>query len=121
VELIRFEDLKRSPVEVLRRTLRALDVNRDLDAIRRAVERNSLERMLAKLEHAERGLAIGHLPRPPEAIQAARGGSAVWRELLSREQVVLLERHAGRAMESCGYDFGEADDSQIHGSSARTG
>jgi hypothetical protein len=105
VELIRYEELKAGPEAALAAALRLFGVERDAEAISRVVQHNSLDRMLGKLDAAERSLVPSELPLRPDDIPDVRGESAVWSGILSDRQRDLLERYAGRAMERLGYEL----------------
>ena len=98
--VLRFEDLRRDPVEILSEICNFLAVEIEKDVIKRAIDNNSLERMREKEK------------RNPQ--RASRKGQFVrsglvegWRGTLSEEQVQTIERYAGEALSRLGYACGE--------------
>jgi hypothetical protein len=106
VEVIRYETLKADPQEALIRALGIFGVERSREAVRDAVEHNSLATMTEKFDAAGRSL-VRKLPPAPDDIPDVRGESAVWTGALQPRQRELLERHFGRAMQRLGYGLDE--------------
>jgi hypothetical protein len=94
--LVRFEDLRKEPVEGFARMVDFLGVNVDMEKIRAAVENNTIQKMREKEDKEPvRSSIRGRFVREG----AVRG----WLSKLTREQALLIEKHAGEAMVRLGY------------------
>ena len=121
--LLRYEDLKANPVLVLSRVVTFLErgsfrnINSSPEALRRAVELSSPERMRA-LEKQEAGswvLTKDTRSDKPFVRSAISGG---WKSQLSGESVVCIESAWGDLMQALGYDLtSQSEESRITSSS----
>jgi hypothetical protein len=121
--LLRYEDLKANPVLVLSRVVTFLErgsfrnINSSPEALRRAVELSSPERMRA-LEKQEAGswvLTKDTRSDKPFVRSAISGG---WKSQISGESVVCIESAWGDLMQALGYDLtSQSEESRITSSS----
>ena len=94
--IVRFEDMRRDTVPVLRQMMEFLNFPVDDGAIRTAVEGNSLEQMKAKEKVTpQRASAKGRF--------VGSGSVAGWKEKLTPAQLRLMDQFAGPAMARLGY------------------
>jgi hypothetical protein len=97
--VLRFEDLRKTPEEHLRRIVEFLGVRAGQDDIRRAIAHNTVEKMRAK-EDASRAMRKSS---GEEGRFVRRGSVGGWRERLTEEQVCLVDQYAGRVLGLMGY------------------
>jgi hypothetical protein len=94
--LLRFEDLRKDPVEGFARMVDFLGVDVKLDKVRAAVENNTIQRMREKEDKEPvRSSIRGRFVREG----AVRG----WLSKLTPAQALFIEKHAGDAMARLGY------------------
>jgi hypothetical protein len=94
--LLRFEDLRKDPVQGFARMVDFLGVDVNLDKVRAAVENNTIERMREKEDKEPvRSSIRGRFVREG----AVRG----WLSKLTPEQAFFIEKYAGDAMVRLGY------------------
>jgi hypothetical protein len=98
---VRYEDLRSDTENVFRRVLEFLEADVDAEAVRRAVESNSLEGMRTKEDRAKQE---GWRPTVRDDIRFVNTGTTGgWRTKLSAEQAVRIEERFGPTMRSLGY------------------
>jgi Sulfotransferase domain len=96
--VMRFEDLRKDPVSGFARMVKFLGRDVDLEAIKRAVENNTVQRMREKEDKEPVRASIrGRFVR--------QGVVRGWISKLTPEQVHRIEKHAGKAMARMGYPF----------------
>jgi len=104
--VLRFEDLRENPIDGFSKMAEFLGVNADSDLVRRAVARNSLERMKEK-----------ELVEPQRASvkdRFVRNGSVQgWRSKLTPAQVELFARTVGPTLARLGYPVSNEMSPQI--------
>jgi len=104
--VLRFEDLRENPIDGFSKMAEFLGVNVDSDLVRRAVARNSLERMKEK-----------ELVEPQRASvkdRFVRNGSVQgWRSKLTPAQVELFARTVGPTLARLGYPVSNEMSPQI--------
>jgi len=94
--LVRYEDLRKDPVPGFVKMAEFLGVDIDIEKIKLAVENNSIQKMRAKEDKEPvRASVKGRFVRDG----AVRG----WVSKLTPEQVQLIEKHAGNALQRLGY------------------
>ena len=94
--VLRFEDLRENPIDGFTKMAEFLGVNTDPELVRRAVARNSLERMKEK-ERVEP-------QRASVKDRFVRSGSVQgWRSKLTPAQVELFAKHVGKTLVRLGY------------------
>jgi hypothetical protein len=113
--IVKYEDMRRNPEGKLKEIVKFLGVERDSEAIRAAVENNSLEKMRAKEDSARRSVpASGKTPlrtmeTKSENNRFVREGKvAGWRDQLTAAQLALIEQQAGPALARLGYPLSGA-------------
>jgi hypothetical protein len=108
--LVRYEDMRRNPEEILTQILDFLGVKTDDSVIRDAIAGNSLESMRAKEDSVRQSparLEKGTLLRGHKSGRfVGKGAVGGWRERLTAEQLLLIDRHAADAMQRLGYPLG---------------
>jgi hypothetical protein len=101
LHLVRFEDLKTETANVLADTVRFLGIDPPPELIREAVADNTFERMRQKEEEApDRAFAKGVERQLPFVRVGSTGG---WRNVLTDEHRVEIERAFGAAARLAGY------------------
>ena len=104
LHLVRFEDLKTETLNVLVDTVRFLGIDPPLELIREAVADNTFERMRQKEEEApDRAFAKGVQRQLPFVRAGSEGG---WRDVLTNEHRVEIERAFGAVARGVGYSIG---------------
>jgi hypothetical protein len=106
LHLVRYEDLRRDTASVFRGILDFLGATVDDDALRRAIENNTLEGMRAKEDRAER--EGWRRARRPELRFVAAGSLSGWREQLRPAQIGLIEERCGEILDALGYELSHA-------------
>jgi len=98
--VVRFEDLRRNPVEAFSRIVDFLGVKVDDGLIQQAVHNNRLEKMQEKeRQEPVRASVKGRFVRS--------GSVQGWRSKLSAEQLRMIEEHAGRVLARLGYPLSD--------------
>jgi hypothetical protein len=107
--LIRFEDLRANPNQLLAQIVDFLGVTVDERKIAAAVTNNSIEQMRAKENRARTTPTSSQVSWIGKGGQFVRDGSIRgWRDKLTPEQVAIIERHAGTELYRLGYSTGAA-------------
>jgi len=109
--VVRYEDLRRSPEQVLGQLLRFLGVTPDVQVIRKAIENNSLQQMRAKEDKArqigEQSSLLGcHNSTGEDGRFVRKGAVGGWREKLTDAQIKLIDQYAGDVLATLGYEPG---------------
>jgi hypothetical protein len=109
--VVRYEDLRRSPEQVLGQLLSFLGVTPDVQVIRKAIENNSLQQMRAKEDKArqigEQSSLLGcHNSTGEDGRFVRRGAVGGWREKLTDAQVKLIDQYAGDVLATLRYELG---------------
>jgi hypothetical protein len=99
--LVKYEELRGSPVDAVGRILSYLGTERSSDAIERAVSANTIDRMRKKEDRAE---SHHFVKKDPASHFVGKGLVGGWREELSPEQLARIEREAGDVMKVLGYE-----------------
>ena len=107
--VVRYEDLRQKPEENVGKLLEFFGVTPNYQAIRKAIEDNSLQQMRKKEENAkktgERTELLGRRKALGEQTRFVRQGAVGgWREQLTETQIKFLEEYAGEAMLAAGYE-----------------
>lgn len=113
--LVRYEDLRKRPEEVLGGLLQFLGVTPDAAAIRRAIESNTVQRMRAKEDKARKAgepssLLGNHKSAEEDGRFVRKGAVGGWRAKLTDAQVKVVQEYAGETLLSLGYAPGLTDD-----------
>ena len=108
--VVRYEDLRGNPEEVVRQVLQFLGVSRDLKIIRNAIENNTLQQMRAKEDRAKRAGERPALLARYRGIQedgrfVRKGAIGGWRSKLTDAQVKIVQQYAGNALAAAGYEL----------------
>jgi hypothetical protein len=98
--VVRFEDLRSEPAEHLRTIARFIGLDPSDEAIHRAVDDNSLERMRAKEERAPSEVLQQHDTAERFVGKGAVGG---WRSKLTQEEVDAVEHVSRDGLSRLGY------------------
>jgi hypothetical protein len=94
--VLRYEDLRRNPEEGFTKMLHFAGLQRDPEAVRRAVANNSVEQMRAKeLQSPRKATVRGKF--------IGAGKVKGWEGKFTPEQLQLIEHHAGEMMDRMGY------------------
>ncbi len=106
---IRFENLRKDTEPNLARIVNFLGIKADSEALRRAIENNSLERMRAKEDAtrksgAEAGLLKMHRSSREDGRFVRNGAVGGWRAKLTPEQLKMIDLCAGSALQRAGYE-----------------
>jgi len=112
--VLRYEDLRQDTESGLVEMLNFLGIERDRDAIRRAVENNSLRAMRQKEEKAKKsGVVLGkgtllrkHNVDREDARFVRSGSVGGWRAKLSPELIAMVDKYAAEALTRTGYPLG---------------
>jgi hypothetical protein len=116
--VVRYEDLRRNPEQVIGQLLHFLGVTTDVRIIRKAIEDNSLQQMRAKEDTAKRvgeqsALLGCHRNAEGEDGRFVRKGSVGgWRNKLTDAQVKLFDQYAGDMLATLGYETRLAEERQ---------
>jgi hypothetical protein len=114
--VVRYEDLRKDTEPGLTEMLQFLGIQLDRDAIRRAIENNSLNNMREKEERAKKsGATLGkgtllrkHSVDREDGRFVRTGSVGGWRAKLSPEQIAMVDKYAGDALVHAGYPLGAA-------------
>jgi len=105
--LVHYEEMRRNTEATLLQILEFLEVDADPSAVRNAIANNTLERMRAKEDSVRKPdvkLTKGTLLRGHKKGRfVGKGALGGWREKLTPEQLQLIDRYAGEAMQRLGY------------------
>jgi hypothetical protein len=109
--VIRYEDLRRNPEELVGQLLQFVGVTPDVRSIRRAIENNTLQQMRAKEDNAkkagEHSILLGNRTGADEVSRFVRKGAVGgWRDKLTDAQVKVFEQYAGNTLAALGYEPG---------------
>jgi hypothetical protein len=97
--VIRFEDLRKNPEDVVTRMVEFAGVNMDAERIRAALANNSVDRMRAKEEKSKK-----LFQSKTEAGRFVRKGAVQgWRATMTPSQLQMFERYAGPELARMGY------------------
>jgi hypothetical protein len=100
VLFIRFEDLRQNTESYFMEILKFLGIDSDVDAIRRAIESNSIERMREKEIEAPLGtFKVSH----SEIRFIRQGSSGSWADMLTPQQLIAIEEKLGDLLVHFGY------------------
>jgi len=106
IVVIKFEDLRGNTAATLAHILEFLNVSRDSEAIQRAVDNNSVEKMREKENRS-----------PQRVSQKGRfirtGTAGGWRQRLTDRQIELIESYTHELLASLGYPADGAFDSKL--------
>ena len=104
LHLVRFEEMRADLVGTLCKAMEFLGLSWNLETIERAIANNSLEKMRVKEDSAAR------LARSPEEHGRWVGQGKVfgWRNKLTPEQLVVVDKYAKDLLLRLGYETGEA-------------
>jgi len=102
--VIRYEDMRLHPEDILAKALQFLGVSATRETIRTAIANNDLQRMRAKEDRA-RATGIGFCGEPirSRGRRIRNGSIGEWRERLTDAQARIIEDHAGELLAKLGY------------------
>jgi Sulfotransferase domain len=101
--LIRFEDLRKDPEQMLREVVHFLGANPSDEDIAAAIENNTVRRMQAKEERAERADVA---PGDERFRWVGQGSVTGWRARLSDRQIARIESRTTAGLARLGYPVG---------------
>jgi hypothetical protein len=112
--VVRYEDLRKNPEQILGQLLQFLGLTPDFRIIRKAIENNSLHQMRAKEDRARQTREQSNLLSPEEKVgedgRFVRNGSVGgWRDKLTDAQVKIIDQYAGDMLSALGYQPGRAE------------
>jgi len=99
---IKFEEMRLNIGAVLVDILEFLGINRDIEAIRKAVQNNTIDKMREKENRAPKGTFKTNRTGIHFIRQGSSGG---WRETLSEKQLEIIEARLGRTLDRLGYSL----------------
>ena len=102
VLFIKFEEMRLNIGAVLVDILEFLGINRDIEAIRKAVQNNTIDKMREKENRAPKGTFKTNRTGIHFIRQGSSGG---WRETLSEKQLEIIEARLGRTLDRLGYSL----------------
>lgn len=111
--VVRYEDLRKNPEPLIEELLQFVGIKPAPGAIRRAVENNTLQQMRKKEEKekqsGQRSILLGNRKHTDDTGRFVRKGAvAGWRDKMTQEQLMLVDKYAGEMMARLGYEFGAA-------------
>jgi hypothetical protein len=109
--VVRYEDLRQNPEQVIGQLLQFLGVTSDVRIIRKAIENNTLQQMRAKEDSArkagERGVLLAcHKSAEEDGRFVRKGAIGGWRTKLTDAQVKIVQQYAGDTLAAAGYEPG---------------
>jgi hypothetical protein len=110
--VVRYEDLRKNPEEMVGQLLQFVGITPDARAIRRAIENNTLQQMRAKEDSAkkagEHSILLGRRTAAVDEVSrfVRKGAVAGWRGKLTDAQVKIFQQYAGDTLEAVGYEPG---------------
>jgi len=115
--VVRYEDLRKKPEQVLGQLLEFLGVTADSRVIRKAIEDNSLQQMRAKEDKARKAgeqtaLLEANKRIGEEGRFVRKGAVAGWRDKLTDAQIKIINRYAGNMLATLGYESGVVEERQ---------
>jgi hypothetical protein len=112
--VVRYEDLRKKPEQVLGQLLEFLGVTADSRIIRKAIEDNSLQQMRAKEDKSRRAgeqtaLLEVNKKIAEEGRFVRKGAVGGWRTQLTDAQIKIVNQYAGEMLATLGYESGLAE------------
>jgi len=109
--VIRYEDLRQNPEEMVGRLLQFVGITPDARLIRRAIENNTLQQMRKKEDKAkeagEHSILLGRRTSSEEGSRFVRNGAvAGWRGKLTDAQLKIIQQYTGDTLAAVGYEPG---------------
>jgi Sulfotransferase domain len=109
--VVRYEDLRKSPEQVIGQLLEFLGVTPDFQVIRKAIEDNSLQQMRAKEDRAAKAgehspLLASHKNNGEDGRFVRKGAVGGWRSKLTEAQIKIIDQYAGDVLQNLGYEPG---------------
>jgi hypothetical protein len=109
LEVVRYESMRRDPLETMKRVLKALGVGASDEKVRAIIEANTMERMRRK-----EGSATVVKTKRGDIPIVRKGSPGEWREVFSeRDHENFLER-AAPMLARLGYEIGPTDSATRH-------
>jgi hypothetical protein len=107
--VVRYEDLRKNPEQILGQLLQFLGITPDFQMIRKAIENNSLHQMRAKEDRARQTREQSNLLSPDEKVGeegrfVRKGSVGGWREKLTNAQLKVIDQYAGDMLSALGYE-----------------
>jgi hypothetical protein len=115
--VVRYEDLRKSPEQVIGQLVEFLGVTPDFRVIRKAIEDNSLQQMRAKEDRAAKvgehsPLLASHKNNGEDGRFVRKGAVGGWRNKLTDAQIKIIDQHAGEVLQTLGYELGTEGEGQ---------
>jgi Sulfotransferase domain len=112
--VVRYEDLRKNPEQILGHLLQFLGVTPDLQIIRKAIGNNSLHQMRAKEDLARQTREQSNLLSPDEKVGeegrfVRKGSVGGWREKLTDSQLKIIDQCTGDMLSALGYESGRTE------------
>lgn len=116
--VIRYEDLRKSPEPKLLELLQFVGITPDVQAVRRAIENNTLQQMRAKEDRekkaGEQSILLGNRKHVDDTGRFVRKGSiAGWRNTMTEAQLKLVDQYAGDMLATLGYEPGIVEEEPL--------
>jgi hypothetical protein len=111
--VVRYEDMRKNPEQVLGELLQFFGVTPKFDVIRKAIYDNSLQQMREKEDRARKAGEMGNLLSNHKTVGeegrfVRKGSVGGWREKLSDAQLKRIDEYAGDVLARLGYELGSA-------------
>jgi hypothetical protein len=111
LKVVRYEDLRKNPEQILGELLQFLGVTPDFQIVRKAIENNSLQQMRAKEDRARQTGESSNLLSADEKVGeegrfVRKGSVGGWRGKLTGAQLQIIDQYAGDMLATLGYEPG---------------
>jgi hypothetical protein len=111
--VVRYEDLRKEPEQVLGQLLQFLGITPNYPVIRKAIHDNSLQQMREKEDRARKAGETGNLLSSHKTVGeegrfVRKGSVGGWRGKLNEAQLKLVDQYAGDVLARLGYESGSS-------------
>lgn len=117
--LVKYEELRKNPEPMLAQILDFVGVKPNMQAIRKAIEDNSLQQMRAKEDRAKKegefSILLGpHKSTGEDGRFVRKGSVGGWRSKLTEAQLKTIDEYAGETLLRLGYELGATQERSQH-------
>jgi len=107
--VVRYEDLRQNPEQIVGQMLQFIGITPDVRMIRKAIENNTLQQMRAKEDHARRtgehsDLLFSRKSASEDGRFIRQGTIGGWRSKLTDAQLKIIWEYAGGPLAAAGYE-----------------
>jgi hypothetical protein len=111
--VVRYEDLRKEPEQVIGQLLQFLGITPNFPAIRKAIHDNSLQQMREKEDRARKAGETGNLLSSHKNVGeegrfVRKGSVGGWRAKLNETQLKIVDHYAGDILARLGYESGSS-------------